>query len=51
MLPEICTLVSFCFVPLLEVEQFLTGKKSLALIRGLLVPSKVEIFVLVGRGP
>lgn len=51
MLPEICTFVSVCLVPLLEVEQFLAGEKSLALLRRLLVPSEVEVFVLVGRGP
>lgn len=47
MLSEISTFISVCLVPLLEVEQLLTREKSLALFRGLLVPSEVEIFVLV----
>ena len=51
MLSEIGTFVSVCLGPLLEVEQFLTGEESLALLRRLLVPSEVERFVLVGRGP
>ena len=51
MLSEICAFVAVCLVSLPEVEQLLAGEKSLALLRHLLVPSEVEVLVLVGGGP